>query len=157
MNESLEIREATAEDAGELTRLYGQLDDGSRETPVDEQTVARVFGRTRDYPGYRVLLAVEEGRVVGSFVLVILEMLGSRCAPEAIVEDVVVERGARGKGIGRRMMAFAMEEAARNGCYKLVLSSNLERTGAHAFYESLGFRRHGFSFRVDLRDDESLV
>lgn len=157
MKESLEIREATAEDVGELTRLYGQLDDSSRERPVDEATVSRVFTRTRDYPGYRVLLAVEEGKVVGSFVLVILEMLGSRCAPEAIVEDVVVDRAARGKGIGRCMMAFAMEEAARNGCYKLVLSSNLERTGAHAFYNSLGFRQHGFSFRVDLRDDESLV
>ena len=155
MTESLVIREATAADAGELTRLYRQLDDRSAKAPVDELVVSRILARTRDYPGYRVLLAVEEGRVVGSLVLVILEMLGSRCAPEAIVEDVVVDAATRGKGIGRRMMAFAMEEAARNGCYKLVLSSNLERTGAHAFYESLGFRRHGFSFRVDLRDDDS--
>lgn len=155
MSQSLMIREATAEDVGELTRLYRQLDDGSAEKPVDEQAVSRIFARTRDYPGYRILLAIDGGRVVGSFVLVILEMLGSRCAPEAIVEDVVVDRAARGKGIGRRMMAFAMDEAARTGCYKLVLSSNLERTGAHAFYESLGFRRHGSSFRVDLRDDEA--
>jgi len=157
MNESLFIREATSGDAGELTRLYRQLDEGQSLRPVDEQAVSRVLARTHDYPGYRVLLAVDEGRVVGSFVLVILEMLGARCAPEAIVEDVVVDRAARGKGIGRRMMAFAMDEAARTGCYKLVLSSNLERTGAHAFYESLGFRQHGFSFRVDLRDDDPAV
>ena len=153
MTESLSIREATAEDAGELTRLYRQLDEGQSSRGVDEQTVSAVFARTRDYPGYRVLLAVEGEKVVGTFVLVILEMLGARCAPEAIVEDLVVDRAARGKGIGRRMMAFAMEEAARTGCYKLVLSSNLARNGAHAFYESLGFRRHGLSFRVDLRDD----
>jgi GNAT superfamily N-acetyltransferase len=149
MNDSFVIREATVEDVGELARLYRQLSDDSAENPVDEQALARVFARTRDYPGYRVLLAVDEGRVVGSFVLVILEMLGWRCAPEALVEDVVVERKARGRGIGRRMMAFAMNEAALTGCYKLVLSSNLERTGAHSFYERLGFRQHGLSFQID--------
>jgi hypothetical protein len=31
-----------------------------------------------------------------------------------------------------------------------VLSSNARREEAHAFYESLGFARHGFSFRVDI-------
>ncbi|MFN2238408.1 MAG: GNAT family N-acetyltransferase [Thermoanaerobaculia bacterium] len=68
----------------------------------------------------------------------------------------MVDTASRGMGIGRRMMAFAMDEAGRNGCYKLVLSSNFERTGAHAFYESLGFRRHGFSFRVD-RDENDFT
>ena len=31
-----------------------------------------------------------------------------------------------------------------------MLSSNAKRERAHAFYESLGFERHGFSFRVNL-------
>ena len=35
------------------------------------------------------------------------------------------------------------------GCYKLVLSSNAKRERAHAFYESLGFERHGYSFRIE--------
>ena len=38
----------------------------------------------------------------------------------------------------------------QKGCYKMMLSSNLRRTGAHAFYESLGFEKHGYSFRIDL-------
>ena len=36
------------------------------------------------------------------------------------------------------------------GCYKLMLSSNLKRARAHAFYDSLGFERHGHSFRTEL-------
>ena len=30
----------------------------------------------------------------------------------------------------------------------MALSSNLKREAAHAFYESLGFEKHGYSFRV---------
>ena len=43
-----------------------------------------------------------------------------------------------------------MERCREKDCYKLVLSSNARRERAHAFYESLGFERHGFSFRVNL-------
>lgn len=60
----------------------------------------------------------------------------------------MVDGEARGSGIGRAMIQFAMERARESGCYKLVLSSNLARTDAHAFYDALGFRRHGVSFGV---------
>ena len=46
------------------------------------------------------------------------------------------------------MMRFALDRCRAKGCYKLALSSNAKRERAHAFYESLGFERHGYSFRV---------
>jgi len=49
------------------------------------------------------------------------------------------------------MMSFAMQLAAQAGCYKLVLSSNGARTGAHDFYRSLGLSEHGLSFHVDVQ------
>jgi GNAT superfamily N-acetyltransferase len=48
------------------------------------------------------------------------------------------------------MMRFALDRCREKRCYKLVLSSNAKRERAHAFYEKLGFVRHGYSFRVDL-------
>ena len=47
------------------------------------------------------------------------------------------------------MIHYALEVVRQKGCYKAVLSSNLKRERAHAFYESLGFERHGYSFRVN--------
>jgi GNAT superfamily N-acetyltransferase len=66
------------------------------------------------------------------------------------VEDVVVHEAQHSLGIGRFMMKHAMEQAREAGCYKLVLSSNQKRDRAHAFYESLGFQRHGFSFQIEM-------
>jgi predicted GNAT family acetyltransferase len=31
----------------------------------------------------------------------------------------------------------------------MTFSSNLNRQAAHRFYESLGFRKHGYSFRIE--------
>ena len=47
-------------------------------------------------------------------------------------------------------MRFALARARDKRCYKLVLSSNARRERAHAFYEALGFERHGYSFRIEL-------
>jgi GNAT superfamily N-acetyltransferase len=50
------------------------------------------------------------------------------------------------------MMNHAISEARFKGCYKVALSSNLKRERAHAFYESIGFERHGYSFLLRLEE-----
>jgi GNAT superfamily N-acetyltransferase len=85
---------------------------------------------------------------VGTFALLVMHNLGHLGAPSAIVEDVAVAPALQGNGIGKTMIQCALGLSRAKGCYKLMLSSNAKREHAHAFYESLGFERHGFSFRV---------
>jgi GNAT superfamily N-acetyltransferase len=146
MTEEVTVRVASTPDLESLYALYLEL-----ETPhpaVTRDRLKEVFSRLSLYPDYKVYLAEYNGRVVGTFALLIADTLGDRCAPEGIVEDVVVSKDARGGGIGRRMMEFAMDRCREAGCYKMVLSSNVRREDAHRFYESLGFEKHGYSFRV---------
>jgi GNAT superfamily N-acetyltransferase len=65
---------------------------------------------------------------------------------------VAVHPLSQGEGIGSALMAAAMQRARVAGCYKLALSSNASRTAAHAFYERLGFNRHGLSFSIALEE-----
>jgi GNAT superfamily N-acetyltransferase len=48
------------------------------------------------------------------------------------------------------MMEFAVARGKQLKCYKIMLSSGIKREGAHAFYEHLGFQKHGFSFLLPL-------
>jgi GNAT superfamily N-acetyltransferase len=143
------VRPATAADIAGVLALYGQpdLDDGNV-LPL-EQAVA-LFERFGRYPDYTLYVAERERAIVGTFALLVMDNLGHLGAPSGIVEDVVVAPARQSSGIGRAMMHFAMERCREKRCYKLVLSSNAKRVRAHAFYESLGFERHGFSFRIDL-------
>lgn len=141
------IRLAGEHDLPAVLALYAQpgLDDGD---VLDLAQAQAVFARFARYPNYALYVAELQGEVVGTFALLIMDNLAHRGTPSGVVEDVVVSAGCRGQGIGRAMMAFARQRCVEHGCYKMALSSNLERTKAHAFYDRLGFERHGYSFRV---------
>jgi GNAT superfamily N-acetyltransferase len=145
--DNLHIRPAKSVDLPGVLTLYAQpaLDDG-RVLPI--QDAEYIFARFAHYPDYTLYVAEINRQVVGSFTLLIMDNLGHLGAPSAVVEDVVVDPALHSRGIGQAMMAFAIERAREKHCYKLVLSSNGKRERAHAFYESLGFERHGYSFRI---------
>jgi GNAT superfamily N-acetyltransferase len=143
------VRKASAADIAAVLDLYAQpdLDDGK--TLTVEQGVA-LLARFSRYPDYTLYVAEQDGAIVGTFALLVMDNLGHLGSPSAIVEDVVVAPDRQSQGIGAAMMRFALERAREKRCYKLMLSSNAKRARAHAFYESLGYERHGYSFRVDL-------
>ena len=43
---------------------------------------------------------------------------------------------------------YAVAICRKHQCYKVALSANLKRKRAHVFYESLGFRIHGYSYSI---------
>ena len=145
----IQVRPAMASDVRAVLDLYAQPDfDNGRVLPLDE--ASRLFARFASYPDYTLCVAERDGRIVGSFALLVMDNIGHLGTPSGIVEDVVVAPDLHGTGIGKAMMRFARDRCRDKGCYKLVLSSNARRERAHALYESLGFARHGYSFRLDL-------
>lgn len=149
MTPSVTCRPASQADLSAILRLYAQpaLDDGNVLALPD---AVRIFERILSYPDYRLYVALMEDQIVGTFAMLIMDNLAHLGAPSAVVEDVAVDPAYQGRGIGKQMMRYACELAGEKGCYKLVLSSNLVRERAHAFYESLGFERHGYSFHVSI-------
>jgi len=151
---TVEIREATLDDLPSILALYRQLGmDNGDVLPVNR--AKEIFDTLQSYPDYKLYVALQNSMSVGSFGLLIMDNLGHQGASSGIVEDVVVRRNVRGQGIGKTMMEFAVQKCRERGCYKIALSSNLQRVGAHRFYESLGYRRHGYSFFIDLHKEEA--
>jgi GNAT superfamily N-acetyltransferase len=144
------IRPAEKADLLEVLRLYAQpeMDDGSVLSIFEAEAI---FERMQRYPNYRLYVATNNnGQIVGTFALLIMDNLAHLGSPSGIVEDVVVDPACQGQGIGKAMMQYAERACKEAGCYKMMLSSNLKRTEAHAFYDALGFERHGFSFLVQI-------
>jgi GNAT superfamily N-acetyltransferase len=141
------IRQATRDEAPGIVALYeaAGIDAGQTFTPDEAMRHFDVFAA---YPSFRVFVAILDGAIVGAYELLIMDNLAKRGAPSGIVEDVAVSPAHQGQGIGRALMQHAREECRRAGCYKLALSSGMSREAAHAFYDSLGFDRHGISFSV---------
>jgi GNAT superfamily N-acetyltransferase len=154
MTLSVRMRQANENDLPSVLALYAQpdIDDGDA---LDIASARAILRRFAEYPDYRLFVAERDGTVVGSYALLVMHNLGHRGAPSAVVEDVVVQPAQQRKGIGKEMLRHALAEARERGCYKLALSANMKRDQAHAFYEALGFRRHGYSFLVELHGGAS--
>lgn len=143
----ISLREATENDLPDILQLYSQLgqDDGAV-LPLDQ--AGRIYARIKNYPDYSLHVAAIGGRLVGVFALLIMDNFGHMGTPSAVLEDVVVAADLRGQGVGSRMMQYANQLCRQKGCYKMTFSSNINREAAHRFYESLGFKKHGYSFYV---------
>ncbi len=141
------IKKALRRDLETILAIYAEIDGGQS---LDLCDAERIFERMKLYPDYSIYIAELDGEVVGAFELLIMDNLAHMGAPSGVIEDVVVCSERRGQGIGKAMMQYAVEQCKRAGCYKLALSSNLERESAHKFYKSLGFQQHGYSFLINL-------
>lgn len=144
----LAIRAAGLADIPQLLALYKLLDiEPEPEMPIEQ--ARQRFLDLALHPGHRIYVAEFEQKIVGTFALIFVGGLSHGARDACIVEDVVVAPEVQGAGIGKQMMRFAMEQCASGDCYKLVLSSHLQRSQAHQFYERLGFRKHGYSYLID--------
>ncbi|WP_078119222.1 GNAT family N-acetyltransferase [Thiosocius teredinicola] len=143
----ISFRAATEADLPSILDLYSQpeLDDGKVLTLPAAQAV---FNQINALPGYGLYVAVHEQQIVGTFALMIMPNLGHCGTPSGVLEDIVVTPEQQGLGIGTAMIEEAMRLCGAAGCYKMTLSSNLKRERAHAFYDKLGFDKHGYSLRI---------
>lgn len=108
------------------------------------------FAKIVSTPGHELLVAEEDGVVVGTMVLLVVPNLSHGVLPWAIVENMVVDGRYRRKGIGRLLIEYAITNVRQAGCYKVQLLSNKKRHEAHKFYRSLGFEASAYGFRLYL-------
>ena len=98
------------------------------------------------------LAVVEEGgQMVGTLQLTLLPYLGRVGALRGQIEAVRVASDRRGQGIGEAMMTWAIEQCRQRGCGLVQLTSDKTRSGAHRFYDRLGFTASHVGYKLDLR------
>jgi ribosomal protein S18 acetylase RimI-like enzyme len=85
----------------------------------------------------------DAGRVVGSVALVLSGDFGevTESDDEAAFRMLVVDRSARGLGVGRALVEACLDRARAAGKQRMVLSTDPRMTTAHRLYEGLGFTR----------------
>ena len=79
-------------------------------------------------------MALEGGQRVGTCALVKMNEGEFEVAKMAVTHEL------RGKGIGRQLLAFVIEDARQMGAWRLYIESNSSLKNALHLYESFGFR-----------------
>jgi ribosomal protein S18 acetylase RimI-like enzyme len=136
MNADIHLEEATSateELVATLARLVPQLTSKSR--PPDRGQLESLL-----HSGSSTLLVARasdaNGPIIGVACLGVYRVLtGMR----AVIEDVVVDESARGKGVGEALVQRLLELARAKGVRGVSLTSNTNRRAANRLYVRIGF------------------
>ena len=141
----MKVRRATREDVPALVSLFEELEKMQRywrvftPRPGFADEVTRKYRDAVDRPNVVVLVAEDEGEIVGM-------AHGEARTPSRFSDEralhlsgVVVRSDFRGRGVGRGLVAEAARFAAERGVPWVTLNTFTPNQGSTDFWESLGF------------------
>lgn len=112
--------------------------------PLTEASLAAIVAS----PGARLLVAERDGAIVGTLTLVLFAIPSG---VRGLIEDVIVDERARGRGVGEALTRAALDLARAAGARTVDLTSRPTREAANRLYLRVGFvRRETNAYRFTL-------
>ena len=125
------VDQVTDELVAAVGRLLPQLSGSAAALDADDLT--RIVG----HQAISLLVARGEHGIVGMLTLVTYPLPSGL---RARIEDVVVDRDARGHGVGTALTMAALDLARQQGARSVDLTSRASRVEANRLYQQLGFQ-----------------
>jgi GNAT superfamily N-acetyltransferase len=127
------VRPPQPGDCGRMATLARQLGYECTGKEVLER-----LGEMQDSNQYVVYVAELPGGQIAGWIgaYVFRSVAIASCAE---INGLVVDQGARSRGIGKMLIDAAEEWARRVGCHAISVRSNVKRDRAHQFYTNNGY------------------
>jgi GNAT superfamily N-acetyltransferase len=138
------IRSAGPADLPGMLMLYRHLNPSD---PVVEPAQAETPWADLIGCGLATVFVAEVGLVLASScTLVIVPNLTRGVRPYGLIENVVTHEDYRQRGLGRAVLAAAVDAAWAANCYKVMLATASRLEATLRFYEAAGFARGGKTY-----------
>ncbi|MGH8704994.1 MAG: GNAT family N-acetyltransferase [Burkholderiales bacterium] len=143
---------ARAGDLPQLVELLGILFAQEAEFAPDPEKQLRGLRLVMEDPATGWICVAREGARVLGMVSILRSVSTAEGGPAGQLEDLVVRPECRGRGIGSRLLAYAVEQASDDGLLRLTLLTDGDNARAQRLYERAGFRPSGMRpMRLRLR------
>lgn len=111
----------------------------ARETDAGFAGYQTAFEEISLDPHQMLVVGERAGEAVATMQLTFIPGMSRRGSRRAVIEAVRVRSDHRGRGLGRNLIMWAIDQARAAGCSVIQLTSDRSRGDAHRFYQSLGF------------------
>ena len=140
------IREIESRDYGAVAAIWR---DVLGFVSVTDENAADTYEKMRGDSRYRTFVADADGEIVGFVTAVQTLAIGY---PNGYIKmnGLAVLPEFQRHGIGKKLMERVEKLAVERGASAIGLASGFQRTGAHEFYERLGYRKTSFWFRKNI-------
>lgn len=149
MDAEWKVRRAELADVPAIVALSDALfrEDSGQRDPLMNHDWAQQHGQPYfrgllDNRAYLVLIAEEDGEVVGYLAGSTSEACELRTVRSAELESMCVTQASRGRGAGEALARSFLQWAQEQGAVWVTVTAYVANHGALAFYERLGFLPH---------------
>ncbi|EJV72253.1 GNAT family acetyltransferase [Bacillus mycoides] len=143
MTETITFRIATVDDLDEIVKMLADDVLGNKreryETPLPDSYIRAFHAINRD-PNNELIVACDGTEVIGLQQITFTPYIARQGGWRATIEGVRTASSKRGKGIGSKLIKWAIQRAKLRGCHLVQLTTDKERQEALQFYKKLGFR-----------------
>lgn len=130
------ISKINADDLIPLSLLLEELSDMKSNMELMMQNFKKIFNDNH----YIILGAKENNVLAGSLMGIVCYDLVGDCRPFMVIENVIVAKSVRGKGIGKLLMNEIETIGRSLNCSYTMFVSGYQRKVAHRFYEAIGYK-----------------
>ncbi len=113
----------------------------------------KAFEAIQSDPNNELIVAVLKEDIIGVLQITFIPYITHQGGWRATIEGVRTDESVRGKGIGTKMITWAIEHAKTRNCHLVQLTTDKTRTDALRFYENLGFKatHEGLKLKLNSR------
>jgi ribosomal protein S18 acetylase RimI-like enzyme len=146
-----EVRRAVLADVPAIVALIAADQIGATRDGGDLAPYERAFAAIDEDPAQLLVVVTgDDAAIAATLQLTFIPGLARRGGVRAQIEAVRVREDLRGRGLGRALFTWAIEEARARGCALVQLTSDKRRADALRFYGGLGFAATHEGFKLHL-------
>ena len=140
----MKIRKAQKDDVPEIVNLLASDKLGKLRENYQEPLPVKYYQAFENIDGdvnqELIVIENEKNSIIGTLQLTFVQYLTYQGGMRAQIEAVRIREDYRGKGIGEKLLNWAIERSKEKDVHLVQLTTDKKRQKALLFYEKLGFK-----------------
>ena len=154
VNEKMIIRKATEKDLSSIVKLLANDPLGKKRENYQEplpESYRKAFTEINVDKNNFLIVVEENDAIIGVLQLTLIPYLTYQGSKRALIEGVRIDESYREKGLGKKLIEWAIEKAREQGCHMVQLTTDKSRPEALEFYKKLGFSASHEGLKLHLK------
>ena len=137
------IGRAIKSDIAAISKLAIELIDSVKNSEgIAKDVLSENSRNALTNPNSHILVAETEGKVIG-FISFMTRKTIIHSGPCGLIDELVVSKRHRRKGVGKELIKAAVEECKKLRCCEVEVSTEFSNVNAREFYKHCGFEETG--------------
>ena len=107
---------------------------------ITKKQYIKQYNMIKNNSNHKVYVLEENNKIISCGTLLIEPKFIHNCSNVGHIEDIVVDKNTRGKGLGKKIINYLTEESKKYNCYKVILDCSVNHI---TFYNKCNYKSKG--------------